>query len=524
VGGAAAGNGPANGGVDALGNMTLDFGLVQRIDLTIAKTVTSTGPYTPGASNVTYSLVASNRGPATAQAAIVVKDRLPAGLNLVSATGTNWSCAPATGNGPIEVTCTRSATASTLAANAAADTITVTAAVAATASGSLQNVAQVNPSATETIPESNPLGTTDSGYEDANNATGSNNDSGAQITVGSATYSLGNRVWNDMNNDGVFNLGEVGLSGVTVRLLDGAGSPTGQTTTTDGSGYYQFTGLAAGNYIVEIVPPAGYVSSSGANGVGAGGPYETAGNANNTTFNATSGTTDHGVAIAGGNIRTGVIALGDNMPVGEGADHPASLVDPTPDNRSNRNVDFGLFAPASLGTVVWIDNGAGGGTAGDGVKQPGEPGIPGVVVRLLNGSGAAILNPATGQPITVTTDANGNYSIGNLAMGDYAVEFVFPAGSQITTTINPAGSGTPVAGPDAQRNEMNPTTRRSPVISLAPGQNNPNLDAGVRSFNTTVEPAAIPTLSEWMLMLLGLLVVGSAATNPRVRLTMKRMR
>ena len=72
--------------------MTVDFGLVQRIDLTIAKTITSSGPYTPGVSTVTYNLVATNLGPATAQAAIVVKDKLPAGLTAVSATGTNWTC------------------------------------------------------------------------------------------------------------------------------------------------------------------------------------------------------------------------------------------------------------------------------------------------------------------------------------------------------------------------------------------------------------------------------------------------
>jgi uncharacterized repeat protein (TIGR01451 family) len=69
------------------------------IDLTIAKSITSSGPYTPGISQVTYSLVAKNNGPATAQGAIVVKDKLPAGLTAVSATGANWSCTPQTRRG-----------------------------------------------------------------------------------------------------------------------------------------------------------------------------------------------------------------------------------------------------------------------------------------------------------------------------------------------------------------------------------------------------------------------------------------
>ena len=148
------------------------------IDLTIAKTVTSSGPYIVG-SNVAYSLVARNLGPGVAQPAIVVKDLLPTGLTYVSATGTNWTCAAA---GPT-ITCTRAAGASTLAANASADAITVTAKVATGATGSLVNVAQVNPAANETLVESNPLGAGNNGYETGDPAVGSNNDDSKAITV-----------------------------------------------------------------------------------------------------------------------------------------------------------------------------------------------------------------------------------------------------------------------------------------------------------------------------------------------------
>ena len=148
------------------------------IDLTLTKTVTSTGPYIVG-SNVTYSLLARNLGPGVAQPAIVVKDLLPAGLTYVSATGTNWSCAAAGQT----ITCTRAAGASTLAANASADAITVTAKVATGATGSLLNMAQVNPAGNETVPESSPLGTATGGYEDGNPASGSNNDASATVAV-----------------------------------------------------------------------------------------------------------------------------------------------------------------------------------------------------------------------------------------------------------------------------------------------------------------------------------------------------
>ena len=158
--------------------MTVTYDYTPSIDLTIAKTVTSSGPYIVG-SNVTYSLLARNLGPGVAQPAIVVKDLLPTGLTYVSATGTNWSCAAAGQT----ITCTRAAGAGTLASNASADAITVTAKVAAGATGSLVNLAQVNPAANETLVESNPLGAGNNGYETGDPAVGSNNDDSKAITV-----------------------------------------------------------------------------------------------------------------------------------------------------------------------------------------------------------------------------------------------------------------------------------------------------------------------------------------------------
>jgi serine-aspartate repeat-containing protein C/D/E len=62
--------------------------------------------------------------------------------------------------------------------------------------------------------------------------------------------------FNDLNGDGVRDSGEPGLSGVTIRLTDAAG--TVRTTTTDGSGNFAFTGIPAGTYTVAEVPPTGF--------------------------------------------------------------------------------------------------------------------------------------------------------------------------------------------------------------------------------------------------------------------------
>ncbi|MBI3242286.1 MAG: hypothetical protein HYZ49_08345 [Chloroflexi bacterium] len=76
----------------------------------------------------------------------------------------------------------------------------------------------------------------------------------------------------------------------------------------------------------------------------------------------------------------------------------------------------------SIGNRIWLDNGSGGGTAGDGMQNGVEPGIGGVSVSLFidaDGDGA----PDTpGTPVaTVTTDSNGYYRFDSVALGKYVV-------------------------------------------------------------------------------------------------------
>ncbi|MEM7575734.1 MAG: SdrD B-like domain-containing protein, partial [Bacteroidota bacterium] len=68
---------------------------------------------------------------------------------------------------------------------------------------------------------------------------------------------LGDFVWEDFNGNGQQDPGEPGVSGVTVKLKDGAGVVIA-TTTTDASGYYSFTGLAPGTYSVMFNLPNGF--------------------------------------------------------------------------------------------------------------------------------------------------------------------------------------------------------------------------------------------------------------------------
>jgi len=70
---------------------------------------------------------------------------------------------------------------------------------------------------------------------------------------------------------------------------------------------------------------------------------------------------------------------------------------------------------ASISNYIWED------TNGDGVQDPGEDGIAGIVLNLLDDMGNPVLDPS-GNPITATTDANGEYIFDNLPAGDYTVQ------------------------------------------------------------------------------------------------------
>lgn len=77
--------------------------------------------------------------------------------------------------------------------------------------------------------------------------------------------------WNDLNGNGVQEAGEPGLAGWTIYLdqnLNGQ-LDTGETsTTTDASGNYAFTGLAAGTYTVAEIPQSGWTRTLPSNNAG----------------------------------------------------------------------------------------------------------------------------------------------------------------------------------------------------------------------------------------------------------------
>ncbi|MBL7727121.1 MAG: carboxypeptidase regulatory-like domain-containing protein, partial [Dinghuibacter sp.] len=230
------------------------------------------------------------------------------------------------------------------------------------------------------------------------------------------TNGLGDYVWVDNDGDGFQDAGEPGIANVTVRLKNSAGTVLA-TTTTNSEGFYFFYDPAqygTFTYTIEFVTPAGYVP---------------------TVSNAVGDDTKDSDPINGQIINVNV-----------------------PNGVWNHTFDAGYVQPASLGDRVWKDD------DGDGVQDPGEVGVAGVTLVLLDAAGNVVA--------TTTTDALGNYKFSNLKPGNYTVRITPPA----NYSLSPAGQG----GNGNTDSDFNPNTFVTNTVTLVSGQNRTDVDAGLK--------------------------------------------
>jgi len=226
---------------------------------------------------------------------------------------------------------------------------------------------------------------------------------------------IGDRVWEDSNANGVQDAGETGIVGATVQLKDSSGKIV-QTTTTGIDGNYSFS-ADAGTYTVAVTAPKGYV-------------FTTANAGSDTALDSNVGSTGQSGQITVANGET------------------------------NNTIDAGLYKTASVGDRVWFDKN------GNGLQDSGEAGICNVKVTLLDANGKQV-------GAAVWTDANGNYQFTNLKPGTYSVQFdksTLPEGMNFTTAH--AGSNDKVDS-DASANGL------SHSFTLVSGEVNNSVDAGV---------------------------------------------
>ncbi|MCI0685450.1 MAG: carboxypeptidase regulatory-like domain-containing protein, partial [Gemmataceae bacterium] len=175
-------------------------------------------------------------------------------------------------------------------------------------------------------------------------------------------------VYHDANNNGVKDANEEGIAGVTITLTgaDDLGQ-VNKTATTNSAGAYQFLNLRPGTYHVAETQPSAYLDGK-----------DTAGSTGGTVTND---------LISAISLPPGAASVGNN---------------------------FGELKAATVAGFVYVD------ANNNGVKDPNEQGIAGVVINL---SGFTADGPVSKQ---ATTNAAGAYSFTNLVPGTYGVQETQP--------------------------------------------------------------------------------------------------
>ena len=281
-----------------------------------------------------------------------------------------------------------------------------------------------------------------------------------------APIEIGNRLWLDTDGDGVQDPNENGLDGVTVQLVNAAGTTIATALTANGGQYYfsSAPGVSAGNAVYGVsgltpntagfrvrvamaqAPLAGYTVS----------PANADGSANGDSRDS------------------------DAVLAGTAAEVPFAT---GPAGANDHTFDLG-FVPVppgrvSLGNLVWLD------LNDNGLVGAGEPGIDGAAVRLIAANGTTVLE-------TTVTDATGHYLFTNLLPGTYLVEVVPPVGVRSSTDI--ATSANPNNDRDNDDNGVIVVggAVRSGAVTLAVGQEPTNDGDGNPDSNLTVDFGFVP--------------------------------
>ena len=242
----------------------------------------------------------------------------------------------------------------------------------------------------------------------------------ASCTAVPLKASLGDYVWLDTNKNGVQDPTETGVASVTATLCDATSGTVISTTLTDATGFYSFTGLNPGTYVVKFTAPTGTTFTTPLSGT-------------STAFDS--------------NVNSVTAQKGSTAPVSLSA------------GENNLTIDAGLIPVlASLGDKVFSDNNA------NGIYDTGDTPIPGVIVTLIS----------NGTVVQTTTTASsgtgvGCYSFTGLTPGvPYSVSFTTPAGFSATT---------PLSGTD-KAIDSNPVGGITAPVTLTAGENNITIDAG----------------------------------------------
>ena len=268
---------------------------------------------------------------------------------------------------------------------------------------------------------------------------------------------LGNKVWDDLNGDGIQDTGEPGIANVDVELYEAETNILVAAQQTNTLGEYCFTDLYEGNYYVKFTKPLGaqyvsYILTDHVENPAAGNCDVTHKNGPNTT---------NTIFLSQGEI--------------------------------NKTIDAGFYQGGTIGNQVWCDNDNGI----PHIIEASDELVEGVVVNLYEVD--SIGSPSSMVMIdSKITNANGSYYFNKLSTGYYVVEFEAPIDKAF---VSPkigfddevdSDVVSIVSGPN-----VFPQIGRTYVINLAAGEERLTIDAGLTN-DTNVPIELLDFSGRWI--------------------------
>ncbi|MCU7497415.1 MAG: hypothetical protein HF314_17825, partial [Ignavibacteria bacterium] len=244
----------------------------------------------------------------------------------------------------------------------------------------------------------------------------------AQVSI-LANGSLGGIVWNDENSNGVMDEGEKGIPEVNVNVyIDGTETPD-NSTKTDKDGKYSFNLNTSVAWFMEFTLPSGMTFSSAD-------------------------------AVSDDAIDSDADPITGKTP----SYQPAK-------GENNMTICAGMHALAVYGSIsghVWDD------LNGNGNREAGEPGIPGLTVRLkVQGN----------QDLTGETNGDGVYTISNVTAGEnYHLEFPLKTNDYSFSPKNASGVA------EENDSDVDPdggNKGKTADFNFTSGENKVSVDAGM---------------------------------------------
>lgn len=270
-----------------------------------------------------------------------------------------------------------------------------------------------------------------------------------EFVTTSQPIEIGNRVWHDVNGDGLQDPDEPGLAGIAVQLrspgIDGVfGNADDQvwTTTTDSEGHYFFGGL--NTTLVDWRKPSDWHGVSGL--------------LPNRTYRIEIDRTQMHLVGFMASPSHSVLDQTDELDSdGEPLGHVQVITFQT--RTVQHRFDFGFRNLSWIGDYVWYD------VDGDGWQDPFEQGVPHMLVRLWNTAGQLV--------DSTRTDGSGYYRFLHQRGGtQWRIEFVPPSNETFTT---------PSVGGQAPNNSKAGVDGFGPWFDLPIGDSVTTMDAGIRA-------------------------------------------